>query len=59
MNQQEYWNLFETTGSIDAYLQYACASEEMQLEAKRKGIREDESGSYDGYDTFRSACWRV
>lgn len=53
MGQSDYWKVFEQTGSIDAYLLYACASEERQLE-EEKG---DESGKSDRYGSVSSSYW--
>ena len=39
MKNAEYWNIFELTGNINDYLNYACASEERQ-EAERDAERE-------------------
>lgn len=52
MKDVEYWNVFEETGSIDAYLLYACASERTEFDKGEEGEREYESGKYYGNGTF-------
>ena len=52
MKAVEYWNIFEQTGSINAYLQYACASEQAALSESEEGEMEHESGKYNGNGTF-------
>lgn len=52
MKDVEYWNVFEQTGSVDAYLLYACASERSELEQSQEGERRNESGKYYGNGTF-------
>ena len=67
MKNAEYWNTFELTGSINDYLNYACASEERQeLEQKseykseqRGGGQADESGNSYGDGFVGYAHWRV
>ncbi len=44
MKNADYWNVFELTGSISDYLNYACASEERQEISKEEGGKADESG---------------
>ncbi|MEG1459260.1 MAG: YqzL family protein [Acetivibrio sp.] len=53
MKNVEHWNVFEQTGSIDAYLLYACASEKGPSEVDEEGEVNDESGKYYGNGTFR------
>lgn len=57
MRDSSYWNLFEQTGSIDAYLLYACASETGDEKAVAKEDNLDESGNKSGntygYGAFR------
>lgn len=67
MKNAEYWNIFELTGNINDYLNYACASEERQ-EAERDAERElkqkeggqaDESGNGNGNGFISHAHWRI
>lgn len=57
MKDVEYWNVFEQTGSVVAYLQYACAcereiTEELEeQEIFEEGEPKDESGKYYGNGT--------
>lgn len=53
MKDVEFWNVFEETGSIDAYLLYACSSEKTQLDEGEEGENNHESGKYYGNGTFR------
>lgn len=49
MKEQKYWDRFFQTGSIGDYLQYACTSEESQLEAQTRGRNaHDREGDGDG-----------
>ena len=67
MKNAEYWNIFELTGNINDYLNYACASEERQkleqklkLESEQKeGGQADESGNSHGDGFVGYAHWRV
>ena len=67
MEDVNYWNIFELTGNINDYLNYACASEERQeLEYKleceleqREGGQADESGDSHGNGFVGYAHWRV
>ena len=67
MESVNYWNIFELTGSINDYLNYACASEERQeLEQKeeqesmkKEGGQADESGNSHGDGFVGYAHWRV
>ena len=63
MKNADYWNIFELTGSISDYLNYACASEERQEMEQREsqqikmkeGGQADESGNSDGDGFIRYA----
>ena len=67
MKNAEYWNIFELTGSVSDYLNYACASEERQVleqreeqeSRKKEGGLEDESGNSHGNGFIGYAHWRV
>lgn len=59
MNNADYWNIFELTGSIDDYLNYACASEERQEMGKEEGGQADESGDSSGNGFISHARGRV
>lgn len=59
MENEEYWNVFEQTGSVDAYLLYACASESVQIKGSMESEPEDESGKYYGDGTFGSTSRRL
>ena len=63
MNNADYWNIFELTGCISDYLNYACASEERQeLEwekDKKEGGQADESGNSNGNGFISHAHWRI
>lgn len=43
--QNEYWELFEKTGNIEAYLSYACTSEWSQICEREEGKKSSESGN--------------
>lgn len=46
--QNEYWELFEKTGNIEAYLSYACTSERSQIcEEEGKKISESRNCNRD------------
>lgn len=53
------WKLFEKTGSIEDYLNYACASEEKQLENRKTGGETVEFGDRDGDGAVCHARWRI
>ena len=59
MKDADYWNVFELTGSINDYLNYACASEAHQEIRKEEGERADEArnGIRNGFISY--ACRRV
>lgn len=59
MNHLDYWKMFEETGSVDAYLQYACTMENGRKENAQEDGRADEPG--EGYrdGTFSHASWRL
>lgn len=59
MNHADYWNIFELTGSIDDYLNYACASEERQEREQKEGGQADESGDGSGNGFISHARGRV
>lgn len=51
MKTADYWDLFYETGRVDDYLQYACTSEESQLE--KSGQEEiDNARERNGYGAF-------
>ncbi len=52
MKDVEYWNVFEQTGSVDAYLLYACANESAESIQSEEGEKTYESGKYYGNGTF-------
>ena len=57
MQTNEQWDKFYQTGSIDDYLQYACASEGTQLNGFRKGS-EQNAGNSAGNGAGSIAHWR-
>jgi len=57
MKDERYWKLFEKTGNITAYLNYACASEERQEENRKEGDFANETGNSTGTGTFSSTGW--
>lgn len=59
MKNLDYWKLFERTGSVSAYLSYACASEEKQLENRKTGEETVEYGDRDRDGAVGHACWRI
>lgn len=59
MKNLDNWKLFEKTGSVSAYLSYACASEEKQLENRKTGGQTIEYGDRDGNGTVSHARWRL
>lgn len=59
MKNADYWNIFELTGSIDDYLNYACASEERQEMGSEEGGQTDESGDSSGDGFISHARWRI
>lgn len=59
MKNLEYWKLFEKTGSVSDYLNYACASEEKQLENRKTGGQTVELGNFDRNGAVSDASWRV
>ena len=67
MKNAEYWNIFELTGSVNDYLNYACTSEgkqnlEQKLECEseqKEGGQADESGNSHGDGFVGYAHWRV
>ncbi len=59
MKNAEYWNIFELTGSISDYLNYACASEERQEMEQEEGGQADESGDSSGNGFVSHARWRI
>ncbi|MSS62536.1 hypothetical protein [Velocimicrobium porci] len=59
MNLSDYWKQFERTGSINDYLNYACASEEWQAQEKEESESLDESGNCTGNGLVSHACWRL
>ncbi|MFA9465256.1 MAG: YqzL family protein [Velocimicrobium sp.] len=52
MEDVKYWNVFEQTGSVDAYLLYACACERTEQTSSREGEQKHESRKYYGNGTF-------
>lgn len=59
MKHTDYWNIFELTGSVSDYLNYACTSEERQEMKQKEGGQADESGDSDGDGFISYARWRV
>jgi len=59
MKNLDYWKLFEKTGSVSDYLNYACASEEKQLENRKTGGQAVEFGDRDGDGAVSHAYWRI
>ena len=59
MNYADYWNIFELTGSVDDYLNYACASEEWQEMEQKEGGQTDESGNSSGNGFISHARGRI
>ena len=59
MKDADYWNVFELTGNINDYLNYACASEAHQEISKEEGEKADESrnGVRNGFIGY--ACRRI
>lgn len=59
MMKDDYWKLFEKTGSISDYLAYACTSEESQLIGREEGVSQNESGDRNGNGAFCYPNWRI
>lgn len=59
MKNLDNWKQFEKTGRVLDYLNYACASEEKQLENRKTGGQTIEFGNCDGDGTVGYACWRL
>lgn len=58
MNHEEYWSEFEQTGSVLAYLQYACAYEGDTV--KEDGDEcEYGTGNCDGDGSFSCTSGRI
>lgn len=57
--KSDYWKLFEETGSISAYLNYACTSEESQSYGREEGGHGDEPGDRDRNGFISHANWRL
>lgn len=59
MKELDYWKVFEQTGSVGAYLQYACTMENGRNERREKDRATDESG--EGYrdGAVSRASWRL
>ncbi|MDR1700650.1 MAG: hypothetical protein LBR68_05615 [Lachnoclostridium sp.] len=58
MKGTDYWNLFYETGRIDDYLQYACTSEESQLNSAATE-EADHAGKHNGYGSRVITHWRL
>ncbi len=59
MKNLDYWKLFERTGSVSDYLNYACASEEKQLENRKTGGQTVEFRDHDRDGAVGHAYWRI
>lgn len=55
--KDDFWKLFEKTGSIDDYLSYACTSEDWQAFGREEGEYGDKSGDCAG-DGFVCRSYR-
>lgn len=57
--KNDFWRLFEKTGSVDDYLNYACTCEESQSFGREEGERCDEpdNGHRNGF--IGHADWRL
>lgn len=59
MKNMNSWKVFEKTGSIDAYLHYACTSEDRLLEGCEEGELGDESGDGYGDGIISGSYWGI
>lgn len=57
--QEEYWKLFEKSGSINDYLSYACTTEESQENGRLESREKYESGDRNGNGFIGDAGRRV
>ncbi len=59
MKNMNYWEVFEQTGSIDAYLHYACTSENNVRSEEKEGDISARPG--DGYrdGIISGAYWGI
>ena len=57
--QEEYWKLFEKSGSIMDYLNYACTTEESMKNGLAESREKYESGDRNGNGFIGNAGGRV
>ncbi len=57
--QEEYWKLFEQSGSIMDYLNYACTTEESMESGLIESREKYESGDRNGNGFVSNASGRV